>query len=240
MGPDGTWDARLPVRAFFTSRRGGMSRSPYDTLNLAQHTGDSPGSVAHNRTKVEALAGARVVYMSQVHGSGVAVVSYAGPGPEADALLTGTPKVGVAVLAADCVPVLLYDSGSNGVAAVHAGRAGVVEDVVGAAVAGLRRLGGERTGSIAAVMGPAICGACYEVPAEMRDAVATLVPASAATTSWGTPSLDLPAAVGAQLRAAGVEAITAVGPCTYETRDLYSHRRDGVTGRFAGVIVCPA
>lgn len=236
-GDISTWNAGLGVRAFFTARRGGVSAAPFDSLNLSRGTSDAPEAVAENRARVEALAGAPIAYMSQKHGSTVAIVTDATETPEADAIVTMTPGFAVAVLVADCVPLLLHDSLSGAVAAVHAGRMGVANGVVGRAVEALVSRGGDAR-TIEASIGPAICGACYEVPSEMRDEVAALVPAARATTTWGTPSLDLPAAVRAQLEAVGVGTIAIVGPCTRETPDLFSHRREGETGRSAGVIVC--
>jgi hypothetical protein len=90
--------------------------------------------------------------------------------------------------------------------------------------------------AITALIGPGICGQCYEVPAQLRDEVAAAVPATHCTTRNGTPGLDLRAGIAAQLAAAGVRQVQADGRCTAEDPDLYSYRRDGVTGRFAGLI----
>ncbi len=239
-GPIPTLDAGLPVLAFFTTRRRGFSAPPFDSLNLAQHVGDDPDAVEANRTRVEGLAGRRVVYMSQAHGNRVARVDRPDEAPEADAMVTTGSTVALAVLVADCVPILMHDAATDAVAAVHAGRMGVASGVVQRAVEALAALRGGGTAGISASVGPAICGGCYEVPAAMREKVAAIVPAARASTTWGTPSLDLRAAVCAQLEAAGVGVVTIVGPCTRESPDLFSHRRDGVTGRFAGVIRCEA
>lgn len=236
--PAPTLDAGLPVYAFFTTRHGGFSAAPYDSLNPARHVGDAPGAVDANRARIATLAGGTVAYMSQVHGNVVMHVHGADEGPEADGLITDTSGLALAVLVADCVPVLLHDAATGAVAAVHAGRQGVAKGVMARAIAALAQLGSGRAGEIAASVGPAICGACYEVPEWMRAEVASIEPAAFATTSWGTPSLDLRAAVEAQLRAAGVARLHRVGGCTRESAHLFSHRRDGVTGRFAGVIRC--
>jgi YfiH family protein len=231
-------DAGLPVRAFFTTRRGGVSVVPYDSLNVAGHVGDDPEAVRANRLMLDELAGAPVVYMAQKHGNTVVTVSDLEGLPEADAIVTRNPNIALAVLVADCVPILMHDSGSGAVGAIHAGRAGVALGIVGAAVARLREAGGLRLGKVSVAVGPAICGACYEVPEEMRAEVAGVVPEVRAETSWGTPSLDLRAAVRVQLEVVGVDEIRMVGPCTLESTDLFSHRRDGLTGRIAGVIRC--
>src|SRR5205085_1340280 len=119
------------------------------------------------------------------------------------------------------------------VGAAHCGRPGLLAGVVPATAQALRDLG---AGSLTAWVGPHICGACYEVPADLQEEVAAAVPASRATTSWGTPSLDIGAGVRAQLEAAGVEVVD-VSRCTRESADLYSYRRDGAgSGRQAGLI----
>jgi YfiH family protein len=179
--------------------------------------------------------GATVADMHQVHGSTVVVVEErrtAGR-PDADALVTSEPDTVLVVRVADCVPVLLADPDAGVVAVVHAGRSGLVAGVAAAAVRRMRDLG---AGSVAAWLGPRVCGACYEVPGSMQADVVALVPEALATTSWGTPSLDIGAGVRAQLEAAGV-TVHDVGTCTRESADLYSHRRDGVgAGRFAGLV----
>jgi hypothetical protein len=236
--PVPTLDAGLAVRAFFTTRVGGFSAAPYASLNGAFHVGDAEDAVEANRVRIDGLAGAPVAYMSQVHGDGVVRVRGADERPEADGLITDTAGLALAVLVADCVPVLLHDAATGAVAAVHAGRQGVAKRVVERAVAALVALGSSGTTGISAAVGPAICGACYEVPDSMRDEVASIEPAAFATTSAGTPSLDLRAAVDAQLRSAGVGSLHRVGGCTRESPELFSHRRDGITGRFSGVIRC--
>lgn len=232
------------VRAAFTTRSGGVSRPPWDALNLGFGVDDAPEAVRANRALVETWVGAPVAFATQVHGADVAVVSSA-PDPAVitigpyDALVSTSAVVGVGVLVADCVPVLLADAGAGLAAAVHAGRRGLADGVVQAAVARLVALGARPDG-IRAAIGPAVCGACYEVPADMRDEVAAVVPESASTTSWGTPALDLPAGVAAQLADAGVRHVTHSSACTMEDDRFYSHRRaqrSGTrTGRFAGVV----
>ncbi len=212
--------------------------APFDSLNPAGHVGDLQEAVDANRARIDGLAGVRVAYMSQVHGDVVARVHSADERPEADGLITDAPGLALAVLVADCVPVLLHDASTGAVAAVHAGRQGVAKGVVARAVEALGALRPRGVGAITAAVGPAICGACYEVPDQMREEVTDVEPAAFATTSWGTPSLDLRAAVEAQLRAAGVDIVVRVGGCTREDSHLFSHRRDSVTGRFAGVIRC--
>jgi polyphenol oxidase len=231
------------ARYAMSDRYGGASTAPYDELNLGDHVGDAPAAVAENRRRLAAavdLDPGRLVLMRQVHGRAVAVVEDAqdpaAPPPEADALVTASPGLGLVVLVADCVPVLLAARRSDVAAVAHAGRRGVQAGIVPATVAAMRALG-SRPDRIVAVVGPAVCGRCYEVPRELADEVTAVEPAAAATSSSGTPALDLRAAVVAQLLAAGVGTVEADPWCTAESPDLFSHRRDGVTGRCAGVVV---
>jgi polyphenol oxidase len=227
-------------RRVVTDRRGGRSRSPYDSFNLGDHVGDDPADVAANRARVARELGVpepRLVWMNQVHGTGVAVVD--GPQgrsvPDTDAVVTSTPGLVLCVLAADCVPVLLADPVAGVVAAVHAGREGVRRGVVPAALSAMAGLGA-RARHVSALLGPAICGDCYEVPTEMQAEVARVAPAAAVRTRKGTPGLDLRAAVTDGLRRAGIPEVVQDPRCTAEDPYLFSHRRDGVTGRQAGIV----
>lgn len=205
------------------------------------------GDVSAARSRLFALVGASQadgVFMEQVHGAGVVTVGGAERGrgvlradeaiEGADALVTHDTDVALVVLVADCVPVLIVDPG-RAVAAVHAGRRGVVGGVVGAAV---QAIGGDPAGLVA-VLGPAIGGCCYEVPAELAEDVARLVPAARSRTRWGTPSLDLVAAVTHLLAAADVGTVRSRGSCTRCHADRwFSHRGDSpaTRGRQAGVV----
>ncbi|WP_138735183.1 peptidoglycan editing factor PgeF [Modestobacter excelsi] len=227
-------------RRVVTDRRGGRSVSPYDSFNLGGHVGDDPADVAANRDRLAGelgVAGDQVVWMTQVHGTGVAIVEDAGENPVADvdALVTATPGFVLCVLVADCVPVLLADPVAGVVAAVHAGREGVRRGVVPAALAAMTRLGA-RPGDVEALLGPAVCGLDYEVPGHMQAEVARVAPASAVRTRQGTPGLDLRAGIAEVLRGAGVRQVVHDPRCTVEDPRLFSHRRDGVTGRQAGVV----
>ncbi len=214
-----------------------MSVGRYASANLSGAVGDDPAAVATNRARLDRWAGRPVVIHRQVHGTTVAAA--AGPPIEADAVVGG-PGDAVAVLVADCLPVLVADPVAGVVAAVHAGRRGLAAGVLQAAVGALVTRGADPAGMIA-VVGPGICGRCYEVPAQLRAEVADLVPDTAATTRAGTPALDLPAGAVAVLRAAGVGSVRALRICTAEDARLFSHRGDGgaraATGRFAGAVV---
>ncbi|MER6393954.1 peptidoglycan editing factor PgeF [Streptomyces sp. NPDC001523] len=227
----------------FTDRWGGVSAVPYEELNLGGAVGDDPAAVRANRAaaaKSLGLAPELVIWMNQVHGRDVAVVD--GPWdaeretiPSVDAVVTARRGLALAVLTADCVPVLLADPVAGIAGAAHAGRPGLVAGVVPAAVEAMIALGAD-PGRLVARTGPAVCGRCYEVPAEMRDAVAEVVPAAWAETSWGTPAVDVVAGVHAQLARAGVANADRSPVCTLESRDHFSYRRDRVTGRLAGYV----
>jgi YfiH family protein len=227
------------VRRVVTTRAGGASRAPFERFNLSSGVGDDPAAVAANRRRLAAgvgLPAGSVVWMRQVHGTTAATVS-APPErelAEVDAMVTDRPELALAVLAADCVPVLLADPVAGVLGAAHAGRVGAADGVLPAALAAMQRLGArpERT---EVLLGPAVCGACYEVPADMQAAVESRLPGSAVRTRAGTTGLDLRAGLTRQLAALGVAQIVTDPRCTAEDRELFSHRRDGTTGRQAAV-----
>lgn len=204
--------------------------------NLALHVGDDAPSVLRRREELDAAAGIaprRFQYMNQVHGNHVALVDSVTVAPTADAMVSRTQPL--AVMVADCIPmVLVGDTGGAGpvLGVAHAGRPGLASGVIPAAVDGMRAQG---AGDIRAWLGPSICGQCYEVPAELREDVAATVPSAWSTTSWGTPALDLPRGAARQLESLGVP-VEYRGPCTLETEELYSYRRDRLSGRFAGLV----
>lgn len=225
----------------FTDRWGGVSAAPYEELNLGGAVGDDPGSVRANRELVAKSLGLdadSVVWMNQVHGVDTVVVDEPWgdrPVPEVDAIVTARRGLALAVLTADCVPVLLADPVAGVVAAAHAGRPGMMRGVVPAAVRAMTELGAEQ-GRIVARTGPAVCGRCYEVPEDMRAEVAAAEPAAHAETSWGTPAVDVSAGVHAQLGRLGVCDRAQSPVCTLESRDHFSYRRDRSTGRLAGYV----
>ncbi len=228
------------VSAWFTSRASGnlAHRRPHEPRRLGA---DRAAAFASMRTSTGGVTLDDAVWMHQVHGNAVGVVDAdTVPGAEVrgvDALVTDVPGRALVVQVADCVPVLLAHGDGTVVGAAHAGRNGVLLGVIDRTVAAMRQLGADPEG-MRAVVGPAIRGCCYEVPAPMRDEVAAVAPAASATTSWGTPSLDLPAAVLAQLEDHGIVA-TADAPCVRcdpEER-WFSHRRDPASGRQVGVVV---
>lgn len=225
----------------FTDRWGGVSAVPYEELNLGGAVGDDPDSVRANRelaAKSLGLDPDLVVWMNQVHGPDVAVVDGPWgdrPVPKVDAVVTRRRGLALAVLTADCTPVLLADPVAGVVAGAHAGRPGMVAGVVPAAVAAMVELGAEPA-RIVARTGPAVCGRCYEVPDTMRAEVAAVEPAAYAETSWGTPAVDVTAGVHAQLERLGVRDREQSPVCTLESDDHFSYRRDRTTGRLAGYV----
>lgn len=229
----------LRVRRVVSTRAGGRSRGDYASFNLSALVGDDAAAVAANRARLRRELGVPVVFLEQVHGTRVATIDTV-PAPDAadvpatDAVVTALPGVGIAVLAADCVPVLLADPVAGVVGAAHAGRAGAAAGVVPATVAAMEALGARRD-ALEVLLGPAICGGCYEVPAAMRAEVDALLPGSAVRTRRGTPGLDLRAGLFHQLTELGVARIGGDPRCTRETPELYSHRRDPRSGRHAAI-----
>ena len=227
-------------RSGVTRRSMGHSAPPYDSFNLGSAVGDDPVAVAANRSLLASglgLVPEQLVWMSQVHSTRVVEVTgpRADPVPDTDALVSSEPGIALAVLVADCVPVLLADRSAGVIGAAHAGRVGAAGGIVPALVAKMTELGA-RADHLTAYIGPSICGRCYEVPAAMRDDVGSRLPGSACVTADGTPGLDLRAGIAGQLRAAGVGSIEVDKRCTREDVTLYSHRRAAPSGRFAAVV----
>lgn len=227
------------VGAAFTGRTGGVSPAPFSGLNLGGAVGDAPSAVRANRERAAAALGVdpgRTVWMRQVHGADIAFVKSPDDLDEAvDGVVTTVPGLVLAVLVADCAPVLLADPVAGVVGAAHSGRPGTLAGVVPALVERMREHGAEPA-RITAAIGPAACGSCYEVPEAMRAEVAVRVPAAYSTTRAGTPGLDIRAGIVEQLEASGVTGVDVDPRCTIETPDLFSYRRDGQTGRFAGFV----
>jgi hypothetical protein len=201
--------------------------------------GDDPAAVAANRARLADSIGLadRVVWMNQVHGDRVEVVDEPRDSPvdDTDALVTTTPRLALAVVTADCVPVLMADARAGVIAAVHAGRVGAQRGVVTRAVEAMVGLGAH-VGDISVLLGPAVSGRNYEVPAAMADEVEAALPGSRTTTAAGTPGLDLRAGIACQLRDLGVTSIDVDPRCTVADPSLFSHRRGAPTGRLAALV----
>ncbi|RCV54496.1 peptidoglycan editing factor PgeF [Marinitenerispora sediminis] len=227
------------VRAGFTERYGGgVSAAPFDTLNLGAGVADDPAAVAENRRIAANRFGfdpERVVWMTQVHSADVAVADAPGDAGRVDAVVTTRPDLVLATLAADCLPILAADLEAGVIGAAHSGRLGTVRGVAAALIAEMVSQGAS-VERVSVLLGPAICGACYEVPPQMQDEVAAGTPEAASRTRAGTTGVDLRAGVTAQLRRAGVRRIAADGRCTLESPELFSHRRGAPTGRLAGFV----
>lgn len=224
------------IDCYFTDREGGVSTGDLGSLNLSGAVGDNPANVEINRGKLAAALGvdrSRLLLMSSRHSTTVVPVTDRSPLVPADGMVTGTPGSALVALAADCVPILLYDASAGMVAAVHAGRVGMADGIVAEAVRVLREEGAEQ---IHAIVGPAICGRCYEVPSDLQEAVAARWPITRSVTWRGTAAIDVPAGVVWQLAEEGVEVRWVPG-CTMENPALFSHRRGRPGGRGAGVIV---
>lgn len=245
-----TPDSNGGVGIAFTDRHDGASSGELASLNLGRSDLDELAALRTNMARLrERLQLGPVVGLHQVHGAEVFDVDRAGrdwsddawlgdrvelaPLPVADAAVTGQRGIALMIRVADCVPVLFADAEAGLIGAAHAGRAGLLGGVLGATVAALRASGARR---LQAWIGPHICGACYEVPEQMAAAAAAQLPQCGATTSWGTPAIDLGAGAAAQLAQLGV-AVTEASECTLTSPDLFSHRGDGPqTGRQIGLV----
>jgi hypothetical protein len=218
------------MESFFTNRHGGFSHGDYASWNLASHVGDDSTAVEQNRAKLREQVGDFAV-MSQIHGDLVLVVDQVtSQAPVADALITKNPDIALVVMVADCIPLLLQSE--ELVAAVHVGRAGLMNSIALKTVARMRSLGATQ---ISGSIGPAICGSCYEVPQELHDEVVAVHPLASSKTKSGTPALDLPKALIAALAEIDV-LVENSARCTLEDDNYFSFRRNKTTGRQAGVI----
>ena len=228
------------IRRVTTTRSGGVSAPPYDTFNLGDHVGDDPAAVAANRARLAASIGLEpdhVVWMNQVHGTRVEVVDAPRGTPldDTDALVTAAPGLALAVVTADCVPVLMADARAAVIGAAHAGRVGAANGVVLRTLDAMLALGAH-AGDISVLLGPAVSGPNYEVPQQMAADVEARLPGSRTTTSAGAPALDLRAGIARQLIDAGVSAIDIDPRCTFADENLFSHRRGAPTGRLASLV----
>ena len=227
----------LPARGVFTTRAGGFSRPPWEALNLAVHVDDAFATVQRNRALLaEELGLTGLAFAKQVHGAGVRVVRGLSKKTsrgldDCDALVTSESGIGLVMMGADCLPVLV--AGDGVVGAAHVGRGGLQAGVLDALV---RAMHDQGAGDLRAVVGPGICGGCYEVPASLAGEVEKAAPGSRCTTRQGSVGVDLVAGATGRLAVLGVPAVH-VGGCTLEQPErFYSYRRDGLTGRHGGVV----
>jgi YfiH family protein len=232
------WPAPERVRAVSTTRHGGMSRPPYDTLNLAEHVGDEAAAVASNRVRLQQAMQlpAMPAWLQQVHG--VRVVNAAGVTAPlaADAAYALEPGVVCAVLTADCLPLLLCDRVGRAVAAAHAGWRGLAAGVIEQTIAAMPVPSSE----LMAWLGPAISAEAYLVGGEVRETFVNHDPGAEAAfrpAADGGWHADLYRLARQRLQSQGVTEVHGGEYCTWQdpTR-FYSYRRDGVTGRMASLI----
>ncbi len=227
-----------PVRMVFTTRAGGASASPYDSFNLGDHVGDGPEAVTANRQRLAKVTGVEdIIWMEQLHTNTVTVVdrSTQVPVEATDAIVTTEPRLGLGVLVADCVPVLFADTKARVIAAAHAGRMGARNGIVANTIDKMVELGATPA-NIQVLLGPAAAGRNYEVPEDMANDVEAHLPGSKTRTTKGTWGVDVRAGLIRQLMSKGVTAIEADPRCTIEDTDFFSYRRQGKTGRQAGLI----
>ncbi|MEQ6341317.1 MAG: peptidoglycan editing factor PgeF [Gammaproteobacteria bacterium] len=232
------WPAPPRVRAFTTTRQGGVSPAPYASLNLGGHVGDAPQAVAANRTQVVRQLGlpGMPLWLNQVHGITVVDAAHAAPGCAADASFTREPGVVCAVLTADCLPLLLCDKAGSTVAAVHAGWRGLAAGVIEVTLAAMQ----VPPEDLMVWLGPAIGPHAFEVGSEVREAFTSHDSAAAEAfhpSSAGCWLADIYQLARQRLARQGVTAVYGGERCTYtEAQHFYSYRRDDVTGRMASLI----
>ena len=237
------WSGPDRVRAFSTTRAGGVSRRPWSRLNLGGHVGDNPDHVQENRRRLAEFTGldsARIGWLNQVHGTEVVELTpdNVQQAASADASYTRGPDIACAILTADCLPVLLADSEGTVVGAAHAGWrslcGGVIENLVNAMAV--------EPGNLQAWLGPAIGPDSFEVGPEVRDAFLKHDPGAdhAFKTGGARPGhfmADIYALATQRLSHVGVSAVSGGGLCTVQDKDrFFSYRRDGQTGRMATLV----
>lgn len=247
------WPAPAQVHALCSTRAGGQSRSPYDSLNLGEHVGDEPGAVAANRATLRQAMGARPVFLTQVHGAATVWLSeQSAHGSVADGCITAQPQLACTVLVADCLPVLLTNQQGSRVAAAHAGwrglggvgGQGVLEAVLAGFSTPVDRGPAFEASKIMAWLGPCIGPDAFEVGAEVRDLFVAQDPAAGAMFRPQTPNkwlADLQGLARLRLAALGVTQIYGNDGtpawCTVSNPSrFFSHRRDRVSGRMAACI----
>jgi len=230
------WPAPAKVMALQTTRAGGVSSPPYDSLNLGAHVGDSPLAVERNRILLNSLLPSEPVWLNQVHGTVVASADRAGCLPQADACIARHSAAVCVVMTADCLPILLCDTQGSVVGAAHAGWRGMVAGVIEATVQAMEAAPED----IIAWLGPAISQDEFEVGDEVRAAFLAIQPQAAPAFIPGRNGkwfADLYALASLRLNALGVTRIYGGESCTCRERDRYfSYRRDGVTGRMGTFI----
>ncbi|ROM76825.1 multi-copper polyphenol oxidoreductase [Pseudomonas brassicacearum] len=229
------WPAPGRVKACVTTRGGGVSLAPFDSLNLGDHVGDDPAAVAENRRRLTDHFAITPAWLQQVHG--IAVVE-ADPAQvaTADASWTATPGIACAAMTADCLPVLFCNRAGTRVGAAHAGWRGLANGVLEATLDSLEVPADE----ILAWLGPAIGPQAFEVGPEVREAFIAQLPQAAQafvpSRNAGKFLADIYALARLRLAARGVTAVYGGGLCTVTDPRFFSYRRAARTGRFASLI----
>jgi polyphenol oxidase len=226
----------------------GQSLPPFDRGNVAGHVGDDVDAVAANRRAIATLADLNVrdvVVMAPVHGADVihlrdahdvADTPLGRVAPEADALITTRPGLGLLTMAADCAPVTLADERSGVIGVVHVGWKGLVNGVLEHAVRQMQQSGADPE-QIQVTVHACICGQHYPVPAQRAAMVRQACPAAVVTLSNGDEAIDLRLGLEAQCSGLGLHQVRMDSRCTFEDPDLFSYRRDGMTGRHGVLMV---
>nr|WP_298165549.1 peptidoglycan editing factor PgeF [uncultured Pseudomonas sp.] len=229
------WPAPARVKACVTTRAGGVSVAPFDSLNLGTHVGDDPAAVKKNRQRLISQLGCKPAWLQQVHGIDV-VEAAPETLAEADANWTATPGIACTAMTADCLPALFCDRNGGRVAAAHAGWRGLAAGVLEATLDTLA-IAPEDT---LVWLGPAIGPQAFEVGAEVREAFLTqhaqAEQAFSASLNPGRYMADIYELARIRLAARGVAAVYGGGFCTYGDSRFYSYRRAARTGRFASLI----
>ncbi|MFZ2163633.1 MAG: peptidoglycan editing factor PgeF [Sideroxyarcus sp.] len=231
------WPAPANVKALQTTRHGGISTAPYDTLNLGLHVGDDPVRVNRNRQMLEPLMPSEPVWLEQVHGTVVADADAAACRVQADACIARQRGSVCVIMTADCLPVLLCDEAGTVVGAAHAGWRGLCDGVIEATVKEM----GVAPQQLMAWLGPTIGPHAFEVGEDVRaafmahdaQAAAAFIPLAAE----GKYRADIVRLARQRLNALGITRISGGTFCTYHQKDkFFSYRRDGVTGRMGTFI----
>ena len=223
----------MTPKILFTTRTtpiAGHSSSPYSSLNLATHVDDISEHVLKNRTQLANQIGRPIQFLEQVHGNQVVSIEKICEPPIADAAFTRVKGIALAVMVADCVPILFTSDEVVGVA--HVGRRGLVNGVIAQVAAVLKNISPT---NLAAYIGPHICPSCYEISPDLANEISQNFPEVISQSRWGTPSIDLRSSSIRQLQIEEIET-NDLSHCTYEDENLFSYRRDQKTGRNAGIV----
>lgn len=222
------------MQKLFTSRFGGVSQAPFDSLNLGFHVNDNPLHVEQNRALLKKQLGvSSLVFMNQVHGNEVVVITKGNEAPTCDALICGLSDIGLAVMVADCIPILFHDAVKNVIGVAHAGRCGTALHVGEKTIVKMKEVFGSQVEDIKILMGPSIQKCCYEVGLESTIGLEKYL-----HVQHEHYFLDLQSANKEDFLSLGIlEQNIEISPiCTCCDKNYFSYRRDTITGRFCGVI----